>query len=63
MTGVVGDVNQRKRKCWEEIKGKDLCNLFRNECLSMCIKKHPKGGSTCVPTPQGGKKCLCGYPC
>ncbi|CAL9233731.1 unnamed protein product [Arabidopsis halleri] len=55
MTGVVGDVNQGKRQCWEEIKGKDLCSTRRNECSPRCIKKYPKGGSTCVPTPQGGK--------
>ncbi|CAH8263299.1 unnamed protein product [Arabidopsis lyrata] len=61
--GVVGDVNQGKRQCWEEIKGKDLCSTRRNECSPRCIKKYPKGGSTCVPTPQGGKKCLCGHFC
>lgn len=61
MTGVVGDVNQRKNRCWEDILGKDICP--RNECMSSCLKKYPKGFSLCVPTPQGPKKCLCGHYC
>ncbi|XP_019096454.1 PREDICTED: putative defensin-like protein 148 [Camelina sativa] len=60
--GVVGNVEQKsQRKCWS-IVNKDRCVV--KECESLCLKKHPKGKSICIPSAPGKHfQCNCRHPC